>query len=152
MDFEALDEVINNYLEKFDLTASIGLDFGCYPDDEEIEYAIVIPERFQKLWTEYLTDRYPDVTAPIFIWALLHEVGHCMTNDYFTPTAKEIFREYKDNLDGDDDEQTFEYYNCFDEAIATEWAYLYIRDNQEELIKFWNEVQKELNKIYEKVS
>lgn len=142
-----LNNVIKNFLTQFDLDCKLGTDFGYYWESEVVEYAIIVTERFDKLFTEYLNAHYSDVTAPLFIWSLLHEVGHSETDDYFNTEAHCVFDEFKQSLDPDKDSDVMEYYNCPDEVLATKWAYLYIRDNAPKVEALWNEIYPLLKKI-----
>ena len=36
------------------------------------------------------------VNADIFLWALMHEIGHCMTEDMWTDEEREYFNYQKD--------------------------------------------------------
>lgn len=145
-DIEQLTATINKFLAKFDLTCRCGIDFGYYYAENVIEYALIVPKNFDDSFTAFL-NRY-DITAPIFIWSLFHEIGHAETEDFFEAEAINEFANYKNNLDPYNDRDVMEYYNCPDELLATNWAYLYIKDNYDEVMHFWNEVSKMINDIY----
>lgn len=137
---DKLQKVINNYVAKFDLTCRLSTDFGYYWADDVIEYAVVISKRFDALYSEYLWEHYNDVNAPLFLWSLFHEIGHSQTDDFFTDEAHTVFSEYKNSLNPELDSDVMEYYHCPDEALATNWAYLYMRDNASEVEALWNEI------------
>ena len=137
---DKLQVIVNDFVAQFDLTAQLGTDFGYYWYDEVVEYAVIVNKRFDTLFTKFLTERYPDVTAPLFIWSLLHEIGHAETFDFFDEGAYAVFYEFKRSLDANNDADVMEYYNCPDELCATNWAYLYIRDNAPKIKALWNEI------------
>lgn len=139
--FNQLQKVISNYVAKFDLTCRLGTDFGYYWADDIIEYAVVVSQRFDDLYSEYLSTHYSDINAPLFLWSLFHEIGHSQTDDFFTEEAHAIFSEYKNSLDPELDSDVMEYYRCPDEATATNWAYLYMRDNAPEVKALWDEIR-----------
>lgn len=134
---DCITEIIDNFLEKFGLTCFCGTDYGYYRNTGEVEYCLVTTEHYDRLWKEYLHNRYGneiDVDFyPIFVWSLLHEVGHSQTDMLFSGYGCDIIDEYKQTLDGDSDEDTMLYFNAPDENIATFWAFDYIRHNPEEI-------------------
>lgn len=138
---DKLQKVISDYVAKFDLTCRLGTDFGYYWADDVVEYAVVVSQRFDALFTEYLSALYADIDAPLFLWSLYHEIGHSQTDDFFTEEAHAVFSEYKNSLNPELDSDVMEYYHCPDEATATNWAYLYMRDNASEVKALWNEIR-----------
>lgn len=152
---ERITDIIDAFLEKFNLTSFLGTDFGYYRSSDEVEYPVVITERFEKLWGDHLNRRFGAEMnvkeIPIFVWSILHEVGHSQTDNYFTDEAKQIFEEYKQNLDGENDEDTEEYYNIPEEALATLWAFQYIQANREEVMDLSILLAEAFDEFYNKV-
>lgn len=136
---DKLQVIINDFVAQFDLTARLGTDFGYYWYDDIVEYAVIVNKRFDTLFTKFLTERY-DIKAPLFIWSLLHEIGHAETGDFFNEDTCAVFSEFKRSLDASNDADVMEYYNCPDELCATNWAYLYIRDNYSKVKTLWKEI------------
>ena len=89
----------------------------------------------------------PEVEADVFLWSLLHEVGHHETydeisdeeNDYCDDTKKKIEEgELPNEL----------YYDMIDERLATEWAVEYANTHKEELKAFWEKLQPAIMDFY----
>lgn len=143
-----LHEVISDFLAPYDVTCYLGTDFSYYWVSETIEYTVLVSERQDALFQNFVDTRYPDIHAPIFLWSLLHELGHHETDDYFTEEAHIIFDEYKATLRPELDKDVIEYYNIPDEATATNWAYLFLRDNTEKVSEFWNKIKPLLEQLH----
>lgn len=150
MDYNAINTIINNFVAQFDLTAKIDTDFSYYWRDDTIGYTLAITERFDRLWNEYLNKNYPEVTAPIFIWSILHEIGHAETDDYITPYMHTRLDLLKKKLDPNSDKDTMFYYSLADEVLATDWAYKYIMKHPDEIKALWNRLQPEIMAFYER--
>jgi len=144
VDSSRITEIIDNFLEQFGLTCFCGTDYGYYRETDEIEYCVMTIERNDKLWREYLINRYGneiDVDYyPLFIWSLLHEVGHSQTELLFSGEGRALIDEYKQSLDGSSDEDTMFYFNAPDENLATFWAFDYIRHNPIEVEELTHEL------------
>lgn len=152
MNTERITNILNNFLDQFGLTCFCGTDYNYYYNTDEIEYCVVTTERYDRLWKQYLTNRYGnelDVDFfPIFIWSFLHEVGHSQTNMLFSGEGRALLDEYKNSLDGSSDEDTLYYFSAPDENIATYWAFDYIRNNREEVITLCIELAEAFEEFY----
>ena len=99
-------------------------------------------------------DEFNDVHADIFLWSLLHEVGHHETWDDLTNEEMSLSQEMKyaisecENLRPNDRDKI--YFYIPDEYLATEWAAQYMRDNVQEVTKFWNTLQPLILNFYKK--
>lgn len=95
---------------------------------------IIIPRNEENYYCEdFMEDfnnRFPNVKAHEITISILHEVGHCMVH----PNAK------------CDTEEPVNYYDRFDERVATAWAAEYIITHPKKIAKF----EKKLAKLLEK--
>ena len=73
---EKVNNVINRFVGKFGLEAGMGLDFGYYPISKVISYSVVIDEQADRTFVDFVGKRFPNIKADLFLWSLLHEVGH----------------------------------------------------------------------------
>lgn len=125
-----------------------------YDEYGEISYNLLGSEEVDKLWTDLITQWFPDIHAPMFLWNFFHEIGHFMTNQHLSPIEEKAIRAYKDSLyllndDGTlDTESTLAYFCCKDEKMATAWAAAFMRKYPKTTKKFWKKAKKLLNKIY----
>ena len=79
-----IDRIINNFTKNFNIKADLGEEFLAYCDDRLINYTLVIDEADINYFIEDAEKRFPDVQADIFLWSLMHEIAHIMTDDMWT--------------------------------------------------------------------
>lgn len=148
-----INVLINEFLEPFDLTAELGTDFDYCFLENKIHYALVVGDISSKLFIENAEARFPEARADIFLWSLLHEIGHSETlddlEDGVEELCMEIKRELSEHADWSIEHRHMVYFNCPDEYAATDWAGEYIIAHNNELAIFWNKLQKAINNFYE---
>lgn len=148
-----INNIINEFLEPFELTAELGTDFAYSFLEDKINYALVIGDTSSKLFMENAEARFPDVYADVFLWSLLHEVGHSETfddlDDGVEELCMEIKRELNEHLDWSNEHRHMIYFNCPDEKAATDWAGEYMMSHKDEITTFWNKLQPAIKKFYE---
>ena len=147
-----IDNIINEFLEPFELTAELGTDFDyCYFEDK-IHYSLVISDTSSKLFMENAEKRFPNVHADIFLWSLLHEIGHSETLDDLDSKTEKLCIEIKNDLNEHTDWPTetrhMIYFDCPDEKAATDWAGEYMMNHNEEITIFWNKLKIALYNFY----
>ena len=127
---EEVNKMMNDFVSEFGLRAELGEDFAYYPESEVVTYSFLINERADRTFKTFLCRNFPDIEADLFLWSLLHEVGHHMTIDQWEPDEQDEFDERKERLslsydgsDGDCDEEMdklfYDYYETPDEFEAT---------------------------------
>ena len=141
---EEINNIINNFVSKFECTAEMGLDFSYYYATNTIEWTFFITEITDDSFIKFLEEKFPDINCNIFIWSLLHEVGHHETIDSWTYEEQECFDKEKDRIQAlfnqtSSSEYCFQYYSLPDEMLATTWAANYIRNNKDEIRTFYEE-------------
>lgn len=149
MNADRITAIINEFLQPFDLTAQLDTDFCYYWQYDVVGYALVVTEKFDRLWTYYLHNHYPEVTAPLFIWSILHEVGHAETDDMISPEGHMKIDIYKKRLNPKREGHIYKYFHCADEVLATDWAYKYIISHPEEVKALWDRLQPAILEFYE---
>lgn len=148
-----INNIINKFLEPFELTAELGTDFDyCFLEDK-IHYALVIDEVSSNLFLKNAERRFPDVHADVFLWSLLHEVGHSETLDDLEDGVEEWCLVAKKTINGLSRKLSQEacnqvYFDLPDEEAATNWAGEYMMENSEEITMFWNKLQPALVEFY----
>lgn len=138
-----ITKIINEFLEPFECEAKVGLDFAFYSESNTITYSLVLVDRFAQSFENYCKSLFPDVQANIFIWSLLHEVGHRETEDDFDD---EEWEEYMEVIGSELSEQ--EYYSLPIEHAATVWAGEYIQSHEKEITRLWEDLAAALKKFY----
>lgn len=150
---DEINKVINEFLEPFELTAELGTDFDyCFLEDK-VHYALIVGDASSKLFMENAEARFPDIHADVFLWSLLHEIGHSETLDDLDDGVEELCIEIKRGLNGHTDwsieHRHMIYFNCPDEMAATDWAGEYMMDHKDEIATFWNKLQPVIKRFYE---
>lgn len=144
---------INKFTQKnFGLTSVCGVDFRTYPAHKEIHFCFVIPQADIDYYLNDVAERYPQVQADIFLWCLMHEIGHCMTDEIWSEEETAYFKNQKEMLAYlEDDEMRNAWYHALpDEYLATRWAANYMIHNSKKIAKFWRKLQADLVEFYEK--
>lgn len=149
-----IDKIINDFTRKqFGVTARFDDEFEAFCDNGRrlIGYTLLAIEDNAGNFLEDVAKRYPEVNADIFLWCLMHEIGHCMTEDMWTPEEREYFNFQKDAIyeyEVEDDGVYVWYHCCPDEFMATRWAGDYMRNHPKQMKKFWKKLQKAIMNFY----
>ncbi len=152
-----LDKMLTEFLEKFGCTAEMGKEFCYWHDDELINYTLVVSTFSDKIWKEYVYKTFNYKIENIFIFSLLHEVGHHFTMDNFPEFCKNKEEKMVEKIEKAlsesnseilDKKLNLEYFNLPMERTATKWAVRYAKKHKFELRRFWKKFRKELHKFY----
>lgn len=160
-DLKHIDElkaVVDEFVEgRFGIKTEIDTDFAYYPHEEIVTWSFFMTEKSDKYFQQFVEMEFPNVTADIFLWSLLHEVGHHMTfnewNDAqfdFNEEVKEAAAkvlEKENPTEAEDKYAHFLYFSTPDERRATEWAAHYMETHSEGVEKFWLKFVEEFNKF-----
>jgi hypothetical protein len=146
-----INNTINEFLKPFDLTAELGTDFDYCFFENKIHYALVVGDLASRLFLKNAESRFPDVHADVFLWSLLHEIGHSETIDDLEDETENLCREikvhlYDNNLPIENIHEI--YFNCPDEVAATDWAGEYLMSHSKEITVFWNKLQPLIERFY----
>lgn len=129
-----LNEMVNNFIANIneEYVAIESDTFEVNFNDYEINYAV---ENEADDFYNNFVERFPLASnfAP-FTLSLLHEVGHLETEDEIIDDTEER----------NEITNTADYFNLWNEAIATDWAGFFIEDNYELVEEFNNAVVENL--------
>ena len=78
-----ISNILNDFLEPFECTAYADTDFAYYMQSNKISYALVITDKHEKTFMNFVTKLFPNIKADPFLWSFLHELGHHETADDF---------------------------------------------------------------------
>lgn len=145
LDVKELTSVITNFTEQFGITAELGADFMWIPD-KEIRFAVVEAESNNEVFEQFFKDN-TDTVIPVFLWSLLHELGHQMTYDDLLEGEVKYSRQMKkliENLSEDESDETLNgarkiYCYLPDELAASKWAIQFAEENFDYLKEWWEE-------------
>ena len=73
---EKLTEILQKFVKKFGCDIEVGEEFSYYYDDALINYSLIIPVFSDKVWKEYVLKTFNYKIKNIFMFSLLHEIGH----------------------------------------------------------------------------
>lgn len=117
-----LNEIIKKFVQTFDedYSAEIGADFAADLDNNSVVWTLIYSEDGGKAFYSDFCNRYPPAkNYSFFLLSLLHEIGHLETED-----------EMIDDTDiRNTDLSNEEYFNLFNERLATDWAGEWIEEN-----------------------
>ena len=152
---DELNSLVEKFVKPFGCKAEMNTDFAYYPMEEVVTWSIFMTESSDKYFNEFVQKEYPEVTADIFLWSLLHEVGHHMTYHEWSNKEQDFCDEIKEtaselvNREGIDLRTErysyFLYFSAPDERRATEWAKHYMETHSERVEKFWLKFVDEFN-------
>ncbi len=145
-DYETkIKDIINDFTEKFGCRAlpayALGLnEFYYCISIETVVYVYKFSPRFKqdRDFMNSVKMHNPKVKLNHFMWALLHEVGHHMTEDTFDEEEKD--RINKKRFRVMKTQAIHPYYRLPDEWAATEWAVTYANAHAEEVKNLWEKI------------
>lgn len=152
MELKYIDELnclVEKFVKPFGCKAEVDTDFAYYPEERVVTWSPFIMDKADRYFNEYVTEHYPNIEADIFLWSLLHEIGHHMTYNFWTPETLTLAEQMKDwaskqlNKEGVTEDQErlcyLMYFSAHDEERATEWAAEYMETHSERVEKFWRD-------------
>ena len=150
---DRIKDLVNDFLSPFELECEFDTDFGYYPIHNLVSISLVTIDRASKNFLSFVNKEFGDITADIFLWSLLHEIGHHETWDDLTDSELELSAALKDaitdNENVSDNGRDFIYFYIPDEYAATEWAANYMIENSQEIKAFWSRLQPLILDVYE---
>lgn len=139
-------DVINEFTKKFGCRALPAHllgdnEFYYYPAIETVAYVYKFHPRFKpdRDFMNSVKLHNPKVKLNHFIWALLHEVGHHMTEDTFDEDEKDRINKKRWRIMKT--QAIHPYYRLPDEWAATEWAVTYANSHTEEVKNLWKRIE-----------
>ena len=150
LEVEELEAIVEEFIAPIgDIEAELGTDFYSFPYDNVIQFAIFVKDNSDKYFQNFVDTAFPLAKGLVgtFMWSVLHEVGHIMTDKEVTEEEENFSDKVKNILNNREKLEDLDYYVYFylaDEYKATEWAYHYIMNNLNRVLEYEN-------KIYEKV-
>ena len=150
-----INRIINEFTwRNFHVKAKLHTDFLAHCEEKIIGYTLVVGQNDVEFFIEDAEKRFPNINADPFLWLLMHEIGHCMTDGMWTEAELERFAEQKEKMTEVEDEgflleiKNDWYHSVPDEYFATRWAGEYMTKYPKKIAKFWNKLQPEIIKFY----
>lgn len=133
--YRVLHKIINEFVSQFgEYTAEMGEMFEVDLSTNTIYYSLYGNVEFEDSFADFILSLDKDVPPlDIFLWSLLHEVGHLETEELDFPFygKDELEEKYKDRNSFEDKvAYAHEYYRLPIEVAATWWAIEWAKDNR----------------------
>lgn len=135
---EKLENIVDRFVKSIDedLMAFMGTDFSYFYATDKIEFTIIVAEKMNDWFLEFVNNTFGVDFNDCFIISLLHEVGHHFTLDEIEDNDFNYCMDVKATLTSETKEECFTYFNLEDEWQATAWAVNYYLTNKEKCDKF----------------
>lgn len=146
---DRITDLLNEFVKTIDdeLVVEVGSDFAYYPARNVITYTLVVSEYGEESFLESVEFFQPKVKCDVFLWSILHEIGHHETIDELTESEQldsDFIKLFVEN--GAVSKEL--YYTCPDERAATGWAVQYAESHITSLAKFWTQLQTAIMDFY----
>lgn len=144
-----ITKLLNNFVKTIDkeLFVEEDSDFAYYPSSNKITYSLVVSEKDNADFMQSVEFFNPSVKCDIFLWSILHEIGHHKTIDELSEFDLEKSELIKFLAAGGAIPEK-RYYECPDERAATGWAVQYAEFHTSILAEFWEKLQKAIMRFY----
>ncbi len=153
---DLLVEMVDEFLEPFGVDSDFSSDFSYDPEDDRVYFSIIVAERSDRLFKQYVSTHFHFETPSIFMLSLLHEVGHAYTLHTFSKmrleTAHEAKKIIEEALEIDNSDEIYSlYFDLSIEKVATAWAVDYYRANKKRCDDFYSRFLQTLKTEYERI-
>lgn len=153
---DLLVEMVDEFLEPFGVDSDFSSDFSYDPEDDRVYFSIIVAERSDRLFKQYVSTHFHFETPSIFMLSLLHEVGHAYTLHTFSKmkleTAHEAKKIIEEALEIDNSDEIYSlYFDLSIEKVATAWAVDYYRANRKRCDDFYSKFLQTLKAEYERI-
>jgi len=144
---DKITNILNEYLQKFDCVAKSDSNFAYISSTNEIHYALILADRYEKTFMAFVNKLFPYIKADPFLWSLYHEIGHHETENDFEEWEEEEYRTKASSNITDE-----EYYNLPIEYAATAWAGEYMETHQNEINNLWDKLQPAIKDFFKQMN
>lgn len=153
---DLLVEMVDNFLEPFGCDSDFDSDFSYDPEDNRVYFSIIVAERSDRLFKQYVSTHFNFEAPSIFMLSLLHEVGHAYTLHTFSKlrlkTAHEAKKIIEEALEMDDSDEIYSlYFDLSIEKVATAWAVDYYKANRKRCDDFYKAFLETLQEEYKRL-
>jgi len=140
--YAIINEVVREFVQSIDeeYDCRMGADFGACLNENVVEWSLLYVEKAGEAFYKNFVSRFPKANGfGLFTLSVLHEVGHFET---------EWEMEDDTGIRNQANMTNEEYFELFNERIATDWAGYWIEDNFEQACALDDKFQETLNKFY----
>lgn len=156
LDTDKLVEMVDDFLTPFGCDSDFDSDFSYDPEEERVYFSIIVADRADRLFKEYVRKTFSFEIPNIFMLSLLHEVGHFYTLHTFSKMRLRAAHQAKKLIENelkvnDCDEIYSQYFDLSIEKVATAWAVDYYKENKKRCEDFYSSFVQVLKSEYERL-
>lgn len=154
---DLLVEMVDDFLSPFGCDSDFDSDFFYDSEEQRVYFSIIVSERSDRLFKEYIEKEFHFNVTNIFMISLLHEVGHFFTLKNFSKKKIRAAHEEKDiiaealEMDNSNDEIYSLYFNLDIEKAATAWAVKYYKEHTKRCEDFYKSFIEVLQAEYKRL-
>ena len=155
-----LNKAVTIQLKPFGIDkAECSTEYAYYRNSERISFKLTEDTLEDRWFMEFVKERFGYNVKYPFIFSLLHEVGHHMTDDDLDDMTYDFCEGEKAYIDSEMQTATdiktckaleWKYFGLPDEILATTWAVDYMKSHPVKIERMWNEILVALEKFYRK--
>lgn len=155
-----LNKAVTIQLKPFGIDkAECSTEYAYYRNSERISFKLTEDTLEDRWFMEFVKERFGYNVKYPFIFSLLHEVGHHMTDDDLDDMTYDFCEGEKAYIDEEMQTATdiktckaleWKYFGLPDEILATTWAVDYMKSHPRKVERMWNEILVALEKFYRK--
>lgn len=153
---DLLVTIVDEFLSPFGCDSDFDSDFSFDPEDDRVYFSVIVAERADRLFKEYVAKTFNYSIPNIFMLSLLHEVGHFFTLYTFSKEEIKKARKVKKHIEkelekNNSDEVYSRYFDLSIEKVATEWAINYYKENTKRCEDFYSKFLQTLKAEYKRL-
>lgn len=154
-----LNKVVSAQIANFGVKAKLSDTYTYIFSKNLVTYRLQENTIEDKLFNQFIFDRFGYEVKNTFMISLLHEVGHHLANDEIEGMIFNFCMDEKDRIEkamknatteNEIKELEYQYFALPDEIMATQWAVNFARNNKLECDVMWENIKTALFKFYKK--
>lgn len=152
-----LNKTISDIVKPFGIAeAFCDTSYAYYFDSEKIGFQITEDEP-DKIFNQFVKERFNYTVKNQFVFSLLHEIGHHKANDDIDGEVYDFCLEEKERISEElgkvktkkeRKKLHYQYFNLPDEIMATAWAVKYAKKHPKKIDKMWTQCETALHNFY----
>lgn len=140
----AINKCIEKFMKEWGLKAEMATDFSFAHESRTVTWSPIVSVKNDLEFSQFFESLGCKVKCDVFLYSLLHEIGHYHTLD----SVSDEDYEYSFKRKNDTSITNSEYFILPVEIVATKWAVDYLNNNVEKVRAFWEELVPLLMNFY----
>jgi hypothetical protein len=153
---DLLVSLVDDFLTPFGCDSDLDNDFSYDSKDDRVYFSIIVSERSDRLFKQYILNEFHFDVPNIFMISLLHEVGHAQTLWNFSQkqiqSAHRVKKALEKKLEKNNSDEIYsQYFDLSIEKAATAWAVDYYKNNKTRCDEFYSLFEKTLHEEFKRI-